>query len=103
MIGIDRVSHVLASIVLASLPAAPVLAANPDCKVFGEIAEKAVVARQAETDMMDAMVKIAAGYTGDQERFAGTVPFIVDYVWNLDEGVLGDEVGAAWVEQCEAQ
>jgi len=74
-----------------------------DCAVFGEIAEQAAAERRADAEMMDAMVRIAEGYTGAQERFAGAVPLLVDWVWKLPEDQLGSGVGAAYRAACEAQ
>lgn len=74
-----------------------------DCAVFGDIAEQAAKERIAETEMMDAMVKIAEGYTGSQERFQGAVPLLVDWVWKLPEEQLDQGVGVAYKTACENQ
>lgn len=89
----------------AAAPAAAQSAAPSagDCAVFGEIAEQAAQERLAETEMMQAMVTIAEGYTGAQERFAGAVPLLVDWVWQLPEAQLDDGVGAAYAEACRSQ
>jgi hypothetical protein len=95
---------------IATLSCALALAASgaaaqetEDCAVFGEIAERAAEARRAETGMMDAMVLIAEDYTGEEERFAGAVPLLVDWVWKLPDDQLDDGVGAAYQEACETQ
>ncbi|WP_425038366.1 hypothetical protein [Primorskyibacter sp. S187A] len=78
------------------------VAANPDCAVFGAIAETAVAERQADAEMMATMVKIAEGFEGNDERFRAAVPAIVEFVWGLPGEQLSADVGAAWQAQCEA-
>lgn len=88
---------------LALLPGAT-LAANPDCEVMGGIVDKIVAERVEGTEMMAAMETVAADYTGDQERFVGTIPHLTDWVYNgLPEEHLTAEAGQAFVTQCAAQ
>lgn len=92
----------LAVVLLAGGPAAAQATAG-DCEVFGQIAERAAQARLADGDMMDTMVVIAESFTGAQERYAGAVPLLVDWVWKLPEAQLTSGVGAAYQQACEAQ
>ncbi|WP_323766258.1 hypothetical protein [Marinovum sp.] len=88
---------------LALLPTIT-LAANPDCAVFGGIVDRIVAERVEGTEMMAAMEVVAAEYTGEQARFAGTIPHLTDWVYNgLAEEHLTDEAGQAFAAQCAAQ
>jgi len=88
--------------VLFCLSALPALAQSAeDCAVFGEIADQAAQARMADGEMVETMVQITERYTGDQERFAGAVPLLVDWVWKLPEDELSGGVGAAYRSACE--
>ncbi|MGX9354612.1 hypothetical protein ACS3SW_05470 [Roseobacteraceae bacterium S113] len=100
-----RLSSCVVGACVALLPVlAPVsaMAANPACDAFSDVAEKAVVERQADVEMMDAMVKIAEGYTGDETWIGGLVPAVVDWVWKLPEDQLDEDVKGASLEACEA-
>ena len=53
---------------------------------------------------VDRLETVAADYTGDQERFVGTIPHLTDWVYNgLPEEHLTAEAGQAFATQCAAQ
>ncbi|WP_417523514.1 hypothetical protein [Marinovum sp.] len=88
---------------LALLPTTT-LAANPDCAIMGGIVDRIVAERVEGTEMMAAMEAVAAEYTGDQERFVGTIPHLTDWVYNgLPKEHLTAEAGQAFATQCAAQ
>lgn len=92
----------LAGAVVLCVMSAGARAETGDCAEFAQIARKAVELRGTDAEMMDAMVAIAEGYEGDQARFAGAVPLIVDHIWSLPEETSADEAAEAWQTQCEA-
>ncbi len=92
----------LAPVTLA-LSASSALAANKDCTVLGEIASAVVIERQAGSEMNSAILAVAESYTGKNKRFQPAIPLLADWVYNLPEDQMGEEVGPAYQAACEAQ
>lgn len=94
--------RIVLSAILACLPVAG-FAANPDCRVLGELVNDIVSERQGGADMNGAMLAVAENYTGKKERFRAGIPALAEWVYDLPKDQLGDGVGDAYRKACEAQ
>lgn len=98
--------RLIAAAVLGTALAAPVAAQElkaADCTFFGGITQSAVDLRMDGKRARAATRQIQRGLKGDEARFKNAVPLLVDFVFGLPEGQLGDGVGQTYADACLAQ
>ncbi len=76
---------------------------SADCTVFGGITQTAVDLRMDGKRPRAATRQIQRGLKGDSARFKDAVPLLVEFVYGLPEGQLGDGVGKTYADACLAQ
>ena len=94
-----------AALLLALCLAAPVMAQDKEslCATSAGIVDSAVEARQEGMRQKKAIRTIGSGLEGDAAIYKPAVEPIVNWVYDLEEGQLTDEVGATYEKACLAQ
>lgn len=96
-----RFAALLPALVLAT----PLAAQDKEsiCATSAEIVDSAVEARSDGVGQQEAMETIGNGLEGDAAIYKPAVEPIVNWVYDLEEEQMSDEVGATYEKACLAQ